>query len=337
MRFILEPLVAALERREPVILGGIIRSSGSAPRTSGARMVIRHDGSMTGSVGGGALEWACQKKAAEMLARGIAYHELRFELSECSAADAGMICGGAVTVLLQRVEPEQRDLFVRLLTTYRQGGRAMLVTVLPKDGQSPPEVLMLDNEETGATPPALRRELLRKPRRIPFLAEFEGRELFVEPLLRPGTVHLIGAGHVAQATAVCAEFAGFDVVVKDDRAAFANTERFPKAKEVTVLESFADCFGELGPDDYVVIVTRGHLHDRDVLAQALRTGAGYIGMIGSSRKREGVYRSLRADGVTEAELQRVRCPIGLTIGADTPEEIAISIVAEIITYRAGLG
>lgn len=124
--------------------------------------------------------------------------------------------------------------------------------------------------------------------------------------------------------------------MKDDRAEFANAERYPRAREVSVLDSFADCFDELGSDDYVVIVTRGHLHDRDVLAQALNTGAGYIGMIGSSRKREGVYRSLLAGGYTEDDLQRVHCPIGLAIGADTPEEIAVSIVAEMIRNRAGL-
>lgn len=335
MRHILEELVTALDRDETVILAGIIRSSGSAPRTAGARMLIRQNGNLSGSVGGGALEGACQQKAAEMLAKETEYHELKFTLTALSAADAGMICGGAVTVLLQRITPTYRSIFSRLLAAYKQGEQTMLITALPENGKTG-QLLTLTGDDDGSVPPDLRKELLRKPRRISFLIEFAGQELFVEPLLRPGTVHLIGAGHVALATAVCADFSGFEVVVKDDRAEFANVERYPQAREVKVLASFDNCLGALGPDDYVVIVTRGHLHDRDVLAQALRTRAGYIGMIGSSRKREGVYRSLLADGYTENDLKRVHCPIGLTIGADTPEEIAVSIVAEMIKYRAGL-
>lgn len=335
MRHILEELVRVLECDETAILAGITRSSGSAPRSSGAHMLIRQDGRLTGSVGGGALEGRCQQKAAEMLANGEESHELTFELNALSAADAGMICGGAVTVLLQRVTPAQSTIFTPLLAAYKQGLQTMLITVLPQEGH-PPRLLALTEDDGDSVPPLLRKELLRKPRRLSFLMEFEGQDLFVEPLARPGTVHLVGAGHVALATAVCADFSGFEVVVKDDRADFANAERYPQAKEVSVLDSFDNCLGELGPDDYVVIVTRGHLHDRDVLAQALRTEAGYIGMIGSSRKRDGVYRSLLAGGYTEEELQRVHCPIGLAIGADTPEEIAVSIVAEMIRNRAGL-
>jgi len=117
--------------------------------------------------------------------------------------------------------------------------------------------------------------------------------VFVEPLVHPGRVHLAGAGHVALATARIAAFVGFEVVVMDDRQEFANSERYPEASRVRVLDSFTDCIKDLGPDDYVIIVTRGHIHDREVLAQALRTDAGYIGMIGSSRKI-GVFTHLRA-------------------------------------------
>jgi len=124
--------------------------------------------------------------------------------------------------------------------------------------------------------------------------------------------------------------------VIDDRTEFANAKRFPLAREIRVIESFADCIGDLGGDDFLVIVTRGHLHDRDVLAQGLRTRAGYIGMIGSRRKRAAIYASLKNDGFTDADLARVHSPIGLPIAADTPEEIAVSIAAELIRVRAGM-
>lgn len=335
MRTILDELVAALTRNETVIVGGIVRSSGSAPRTSGARMLIRPDNTLAGSVGGGALEGACQKKAAEMLTHGEDYYELRFELTATSAADAGMLCGGAVSVLLQRVAPEQLQLFTRLQTSYQKGERAMLLTRLPQQEQ-PPQLSVITEAGSDDVAPDLCRELLRKPRRMPFLYEWDNREFFVEPLLSPVTVYLAGAGHVALATAVCADFVGFEVVVMDDRAEFANFERYPRAREVIVISSFADCLGTLGPDDYVVIVTRGHIYDREVLTQALRTGAGYVGMIGSLRKRDAIYRALLDEGFTETDLKRVHCPIGLSIGADTPEEIAVSIVGELVKHRAGV-
>jgi xanthine dehydrogenase accessory factor len=182
----------------------------------------------------------------------------------------------------------------------------------------------------------LRKEILRKNRRAQFLISHEEQDYFVEPLINPGTVYLVGAGHVALATAHLASFTDFDVVVMDDREEFANSERYPEAKEVIVLETFDDCLQGLGQDDYVVIVTRGHLHDRDVLAQALRTDAGYIGMIGSSKKRQGVYASLLEDGFSNNDLKRVYSPIGISIGGDTPEEIGPSIVAEMVKVRAGM-
>jgi xanthine dehydrogenase accessory factor len=120
----------------------------------------------------------------------------------------------------------------------------------------------------------------------------------------------------------------------DDRAEFANRQRYPEANTIKVLDNFDNCFPELGTDDFVVIVTRGHQYDRDVLAQALKTKAGYIGMIGSKRKREAIYRSLLQEGFTELDLQRVYSPIGLDIGSDTPQEIGMSIVAELVKARA---
>ena len=136
-----------------------------------------------------------------------------------------------------------------------------------------------------------------------------------------GTLYLVGAGHVAACTAEAAARVGFRVVVLDDRAEFASRQRFPLADEVRVLASFADCLpvGEIDSDSYLVIVTRGHLHDLEVLEQALRTPAGYIGMIGSRKKRNSIYTRLLDRGVTEAQLEQVRCPIGMAIEADTPE------------------
>jgi xanthine dehydrogenase accessory factor len=333
MRHVLYKLITALNLGQPAVLCGIVRNSGSAPRTSGARMVVLGDGSIAGSVGGGALEGKCQEKARELFLGPATFAELDFQLTAVSAAEEGMACGGSASVLLQRIEMEMLPFMLQLQEDYAGRRRPMLLTVLPKKGE-PPRLLLLNQEESPDVPGELRSEITRKGRRAPFLLDYQGREIFVEPLVHPGTVHLAGAGHVALAVAKLAAFVGFDCIVMDDRAEFANEDRYPEAKEVRVLQSFARCLENLGQDDYVVIVTRGHLHDRDVLAQALRTKAGYIGMIGSRRKRAAVYESLREEGVTDADLARVHCPIGLAIDADTPEEIALSIVAEMVQVRA---
>lgn len=184
----------------------------------------------------------------------------------------------------------------------------------------------------------LDREFPKKKRRRQEAALTGAGEVryFVQPMGLPDTVFIFGAGHIAQALAPLCRFADFKTVIIDDRADFACRERFPEADGILVPASFEESFNgiETGPDSYVVIVTRGHAHDRTVLARALRTGAGYIGMIGSRRKRDAIYQALLSEGVTRDDLARVHCPIGLTIGAKTPEEIAISIVAELIAVRS---
>jgi xanthine dehydrogenase accessory factor len=130
--------------------------------------------------------------------------------------------------------------------------------------------------------------------------------------------------------------ADFRVVVIDDRAEFANRERFPDVAEVVVLDSFDRCCSgmEIDNDSFVVIVTRGHLHDGTVLARALGTKARFIGMMGSKRKRDELFKAFVRDGFGEEELKRVHCPIGLDIKAETQVEIAFSIVSQLILARA---
>jgi xanthine dehydrogenase accessory factor len=149
-------------------------------------------------------------------------------------------------------------------------------------------------------------------------------------------VYLFGAGHVSLQVARLAKIVDFHTVVLDDRHEFANRERFAGADDIQVLSSFEEACGDLDidADSCLVILTRGHLHDKTVLRQALGTQAGYIGMIGSRRKRDLIYTALRAEGFSAGDLNKVHCPIGLAIGAQTPEEIAVSIVAELIRFRA---
>lgn len=337
MQYVLDSLISTLEQGEALVLGAIVRSSGSAPRSSGARMLIRSDQTLVGTLGGGALEGRCLREAKELLDASAVntFAEIHFDLTNKTATAEGMVCGGEVSVLLQKVTPALLPKFTLLRENFRRGVQSMLVTRLPADGKEPEMYFVHGSDDCEPLAP-LGKEILRKNRRAKFLISHENRDYFVEPLIHPGTVYLVGAGHVALATAHLASFAGFEVVVMDDRSEFANSERYPQAKQVTVLETFDRCLPALGPDDFVVIVTRGHLHDRDVLAQALRTDAAYIGMIGSTKKRNGVYASLLEEGFTNKDLARVYSPIGISIGGDTPEEIGLSIVAEMVKVRAGM-
>jgi xanthine dehydrogenase accessory factor len=161
-------------------------------------------------------------------------------------------------------------------------------------------------------------------------------QVFVQALQPRPTVYLFGGGHVGLALARLVPTVGMRLVVIDDRPEFCSRERFPMAAERHV-RPFASAFDGLPIDElsYVVVMTRGHRWDREVVAQALRTRAGYIGMIGSRRKIALIWESLGEEGFTEADLARVRAPIGLDIGGDAPGEIAISVMAELIQVRHG--
>jgi len=237
-------------------LATIVQVRGSIPAYETAKLLIREDGSMLGTIGGGCVEAEVCEAARDVLS-GEKARRMVFHLNNDPGQDSGLICGGTL-------------------------------------------------------------------------------EVFIEPILAPPTVFLFGAGHVSQSIAGVARQAGFDVVVVDDRERFANRERFPQANVVHA-EEFETICGKLTitATSYLVIVTRGHKGDMDVLGWAVTTPAKYVGMIGSKRKVITTFRALEKQGVTAAQLQRVYAPIGLDIGAITPEEIAVAVVAELIAVRRG--
>jgi len=163
-----------------------------------------------------------------------------------------------------------------------------------------------------------------------------GVELFVEPILADPILYIFGGGHVSAQIIPLASRVGFKVEVIDDRPEFADARKFPDAAKVHQYP-FQGVVGKLPVDEssYLVIVTRGHIHDKTVLEQCLRSKAKYIGMIGSRRKKAMIYDKLLEEGFTQSDLDQIHAPIGLDIGAETPEEIAVSIVAELIQVRAG--
>jgi xanthine dehydrogenase accessory factor len=251
------------------------------------------------------------------------------------------------------------DLFEEIVRMRRAGQRGALATIVHTNGSIPSfessRMLVREDGSTQGTIGggcveadvwAAAKEVMEKesPRKLVFHLNNEATydnglicggtvEVFVEPILPQPVVVLFGGGHVSTAVAKAAHAAGFGVVVVDDREAFANTQRFPMAQEIYT--GYEQAFEKLKPNAsaYLVIVTRGHKEDMRVLAWAVRTKARYVGMIGSKRKVLSVYKALETEGYRMEEFERVYAPMGLEIGALSPEEIALSIVAELVTVR----
>lgn len=330
---------------EDLVLVTVLSKSGSAPCLAGAKMVVRTDGSCIGTVGGGVLEAAAQKRAQRVFKSGVA-EILSFDLSGADAASMQMICGGNVKLLVDYIpiSAQNIEMFKGLSKALQVGEKCYLVAALGKIGAEKRPTLrclaLEDGTLNGEFPYPLQwlDMLIEKAYRstYPVLQTVAEEQFVIERCFVPSTVYIYGAGHVSQQVGLLAEMVGFRTVVLDDRSEYANRERFPQADEIKVLDSFEDCFAglELDGDSYVVIVTRGHQHDKTVLAQALRSGAGYIGMMGSHRKREELFNVLQQEGFSSETLERVHCPIGLNIKAATTAEIAVSIMAELIQARA---
>ena len=159
-------------------------------------------------------------------------------------------------------------------------------------------------------------------------------QILVEPIISQPTLYIIGAGHIGFAASKIAKMAGFRVVVIDDRPAYANADRFPDADDFYIDDPALTVSNlDINKNSYLIIACRGHLEDQQVLEQAIKTPAVYIGMIGSKKKTKTVFSNLKASGITQEVLEKVHAPIGIPIATETPEEIAVSIMAEIIDIR----
>ncbi|MEI6262800.1 MAG: XdhC family aldehyde oxidoreductase maturation factor [Deltaproteobacteria bacterium] len=327
-----------LSRKQPLVMALIMSQEGSTPRTAGTRMMIGADG-YVGTIGGGRIEASVMETAREMLHKPGAV-TISFDLTSEIADAMDMVCGGKLEILIDSIAPNEtnRLFFSGLLQMLDQRQKGLMVTELLESGVLQVKRAILREDGVVIGTPDFKMEIDSIPKKLhaPILIQSSDRRFFIEPVMAPGTVYLFGAGHVSLQTAILAKRVGFEVVVLDDRMEFANTSRFSDADDVRVPASFEIAFEglEIHADSYLVILTRGHLHDKTVLQQALKTPAGYIGMIGSRKKRDAIYQALENDGFTAKDFQKVHCPIGLSIGAQTPEEIAVSIVAELIHARS---
>jgi xanthine dehydrogenase accessory factor len=338
-------IVETLEQGEDVVMATIADTSGHT-RLAGARMLCRRNGSTCGSIGGGAFEAEVQAAAAEIFAADIpGIVTVRHRGDEnLSPQDS---CGSGTAAVVEHIPaaPRTISIFRELLEASNRGFACCLVTPLPDgNGKERPFVKTTAHlhgtalAAGGPTADFPYPEVISKLSSVsvPVIEHTGNRAFFLNPWLIPETVYICGAGHVAQETAELASRSGFRVIVMDDREKYANSARFPTAQCVVALESFDNCFSgmAINDDSYVIIATRGHRYESTLVRQALKTRAGYIGLIGSLRKRNALFAELVGEGVGIDDLLRVYCPTGVSILAETPQEIAVSIVAQLVLLRA---
>ncbi len=328
MREMLKEMKNRLEAGEELVLVTVIASSGATPRGAGARMLTGKEGRICGTIGGGAVEYRSEQIARKVMESKSSYgHD--FSLTRNDVENLGMICGGDCSVFFHYIparDPETLALAQEAEVHFAQRKDLWLVSDISAGGA-------MTLAEQGD--PAWEGMLAQKPKRI---REGE-KEWYVEQISSAGRVYIFGGGHVAQELVPVLAHVGFRCVVMDDRPEFADRKLFPAAEEV-ILGDFLRIgdYVTIGREDYVCVMTRGHAGDTQVQAQVLRQRPCYCGVIGSKHKAAGVRKALKeVYGLSEEELDGVTTPIGLSIKAETPAEIAISIAGQMILHRAQRG
>lgn len=347
MREIVGAVLEELAADRSFALVTLVSERGSTPRAAGAQMLVRADGSTVGTIGGGLLEATMMREAADVIRRRSS-RTSSLSLGGRSVADEEMLCGGSAETLIAYVPAGDAGLqaaCVGVAEAIEARRRAWFFTLFAPDatGDAVSVSYCLLTEEgrvVGQAPCAIDdlRRLIGEVNVHGAAVLPDGRQVHAETIERPTRAVICGAGHVALALAPIAAAAGFPPVVLDDRPEFADAGRFPDAAQILTVRSFDEAFDRVEIDEhsYVVIVTRGHQHDFSVLTQALRTPAAYIGLMSSRSKWARIETGLRELGFGDRDVARIHSPVGLAIGAESPAELAVSIVAELIKVRAGV-
>lgn len=303
---------SALETGQRIALVTVISTSGSTPGKVGYKMLVFAGyGETAGTVGGGPVEAAMKEEARKMLAEPKS-RVYRFDLGATPEDEKG-ICGGSVELLIESFDKGKLPLFKELAAAADKDRGGLLISHI-SPGKPPRKLFVSDAGQIDANA--------------------GGMPVFIESVARAPAVVIFGAGHLSYYIAKYAKSVHFRVTVFDDRSEYANRERFPDADTI-VVEDFGRVLDRIPIDgnSYIVIVTRGHRCDEAVLEQVVTTQARYIGMIGSKRKTRLILERLGQRGIPQVLLHRIYSPIGLSIGAVTPEEIALSIVSELVKIR----
>jgi xanthine dehydrogenase accessory factor len=341
MKNIYEEIGELIADGETIATATVIRTQGSTPREVGAKMVVRPSGDIVGTIGGGCGEAAAYQVAVSAIGDGKR-ETIRLELTDDVTLDTEMVCGGVMSVFIDLWNQGDLELLEAVNEGFKEHKRVALATPLPPVQGRPRRLILPDGQTVGtlgdaeldASVTSQALEAMTEGTSRVVTGPQKGQELFIEVQISPPTLIIAGGGHIALPLARLGTMMGFRVVVLDDRPDFANRERFPEVDEVLAAD-FGETLCSYPIDDqtYVAIMTRGHSHDMECLLQVIESPAAYIGMIGSRRRVRGVFELVKAEGCSEEALARVHAPIGLDIGAQTPEEIALSIMSEVVKAR----
>ena len=348
MKEVIEEAVRLAQGGEPCVLATVVRTRGSTPQKPGAKLLVRKDGSGVGTLGGGCVEGDIWFAAKEILRRKGGPEFRDYYLNEDIAARDGLVCGGTMYFFLEPLrDPDQFLPFGTEMTqAYKTGKPVAMATVVRAESErvTPGAKILVRGDGSiygslGAV--ELDSVAIEAAKQVTDLGgnkhvlTHDGVELFVEGFTSPPTLVLMGGGHVSKATYHLARLLGYRVYVVDDRAQFANKERFPEAEETVVVPDYTQGLDQVpvNANTAIVIATRGHWFDDLALEAAVRTPASYVGLLGSKRKTLLIYQRLAQLGIPPERLREVHAPVGLSIGALTPEELAVSIMSEIIMSR----
>lgn len=349
-----------LQEGETLAMATIVSTYGSTPREVGAKMVVTATGEILGTVGGGCGEAEVRRQAVEVI-RSRKPAMVKVELMDDIESDSPAVCGGILNVFVDPWwsgpgEELCETLASELLQVAKDGVSAVVATIISADncGAASPGVKCLIRDGAmcagNLDNPQLLAAILREADvrlgkeqcglsilNVPGPNAPGKAEVFFDVIPARQKAVIVGAGHLAIPLVKFARILGFHVTVLDDRVIYANRERFPEADEVLV----GDMAGtlrriEITPDTYIVLITRGHQFDEPCLREVVHSRAKYIGMIGSKRRIKACFIRFRdEDGIPEELLKKVYAPIGLDMNAESPEEIALAIIAEMITVRRG--
>ncbi len=345
MKAVYDEAAQLAKDNQDFVVATVVHTQGSTPQKPGAALLVRRDGSTVGTLGGGCVEGDIWFAAKEALREGTGPFSKRYYLNEDIAARDGLVCGGTMYFYIEPVvrAPGFYDLARDIADAYAGGANLSAATLVASDRlEVGARIVVRDDGASEGTlgDAALDAEAIETAKaampmgKTARIRTEQGDEVFVEGYTAPALVVLIGGGHVNLQVARIAHIMGFRVMVTDDRREFANLERFPFAEAVSV-DSYDKGVGAfpITPNTAIVIGTRGHHFDDYATEAAVRTNAGYVGLLGSKRKTIMIYESLLKKGIPEERLREVHAPVGLDLGGRTPEEIALSIVSEIVAWR----
>jgi xanthine dehydrogenase accessory factor len=315
-----------IDRDGRVALATVVGTWGSAPVPVGGQLVIGQDGRFEGSVSGGCVEGEVIAEAEDIFAVGEP-KTLTFGVADETAWQVGLPCGGQIKVFLERLEGTSGLQLIDRAIEARSSRRGLLVRTHLRDGQR--ELFERGDERADA----LVRQHLEAGESE--LMETPDGEIFLHAMVPPVRVLVIGATHIGQILAQLVKLAGHEVIVIDPRTAFAAATRFPGIRLDT--EWPQDTIPRIGLDAYTAVVALAHVGhiDDEALKLAVRSNCFYVGALGSKRNHAKRTERLKAAGFTDAEIARIHCPIGINIGAQSPPEIAIAIMAEVVLALRG--